>query len=178
MFILCKCKNDIHEEVVVDYGMNHVDAVKHYVEHGGLVDGLFAIYELEPELNEEGFYVYDSDGEQVYKIDRVLRWHINGMDMYLNCYRVELGYGGPEEGGWWYDCGELVESRKVRFKGPCTQAYHEYFDKAREEFINEVEEGEGTHRGKSSAAGGFDIVVDISNTRGPEYFPERKPIYC
>lgn len=23
-------------------------------------------------------------------------------------YEVNRVYGGPEEGGWWYDCGELV----------------------------------------------------------------------
>lgn len=23
-------------------------------------------------------------------------------------YEIDRAYGGPEEGGWWYDCGQLV----------------------------------------------------------------------
>jgi len=26
--------------------------------------------------------------------------------LYVNAYRVSRAYGGPEEGGWWYDVGE------------------------------------------------------------------------
>jgi hypothetical protein len=29
---------------------------------------------------------------------------------YLNAYLVDRNYGGPEEGGWWYDSGEPVAS--------------------------------------------------------------------
>ena len=31
--------------------------------------------------------------------------------VYVNVYLVHRAYGGPEEGGWWYDAGELVETR-------------------------------------------------------------------
>ena len=30
--------------------------------------------------------------------------------VYVNTYTVERVYGGPEEGGWWYDAGSPVES--------------------------------------------------------------------
>jgi hypothetical protein len=33
--------------------------------------------------------------------------------MYLNIYSIGQAYGGPEEGGWWYSCGELLESNQV-----------------------------------------------------------------
>jgi hypothetical protein len=26
----------------------------------------------------------------------------------LAIYETDRAYGGPEEGGWWYDCGQLV----------------------------------------------------------------------
>lgn len=29
---------------------------------------------------------------------------------YVNVYEITRCYGGPEEGGWWYDEGEIVES--------------------------------------------------------------------
>lgn len=28
---------------------------------------------------------------------------------YVNKYFINRAYGGPEEGGWWYDVGEFVE---------------------------------------------------------------------
>jgi len=30
--------------------------------------------------------------------------------LYVNLYRVTRHYGGPEEGGWWYDAGEPLAS--------------------------------------------------------------------
>jgi hypothetical protein len=32
------------------------------------------------------------------------------MAVYLNTYRIWQSYGGPEEGGWWYESGEPVQS--------------------------------------------------------------------
>ena len=36
--------------------------------------------------------------------------------MYVNVYIEQLVYGGPEEGGWYYHAGELVESISVDTK--------------------------------------------------------------
>lgn len=32
-------------------------------------------------------------------------------DIFINVYLVDQAYGGREEGGWWFLCGEPVESR-------------------------------------------------------------------
>lgn len=32
------------------------------------------------------------------------------MTVYLNTYETWKAYGGPEEGGWWYECGKPVQS--------------------------------------------------------------------
>lgn len=32
------------------------------------------------------------------------------MTVYLNTYHTWQQYGGPEEGGWWFDCGEPLQS--------------------------------------------------------------------
>ena len=32
------------------------------------------------------------------------------MAVYLNTYSRHMQYGGPEEGGWWYDCGTPLQS--------------------------------------------------------------------
>lgn len=45
--------------------------------------------------------------------------------LYLNVYLVTRHYGGPEEGGWWYNRGEAVASMPVKariekgHKGEC-----------------------------------------------------------
>lgn len=31
--------------------------------------------------------------------------------LYVNAYMVTRHYGGPEEGGWWYNMSECVETR-------------------------------------------------------------------
>lgn len=32
------------------------------------------------------------------------------MTYYINVYDVGSAYGGPEEGGWWYDTGEFIKT--------------------------------------------------------------------
>lgn len=32
---------------------------------------------------------------------------------YVTLYKTDRAYGGPEEGGWWYECGEVVRSFPV-----------------------------------------------------------------
>jgi len=32
---------------------------------------------------------------------------------FVNAYLVDRAYGGPEEGGWWYDCGTLEDCNEV-----------------------------------------------------------------
>jgi hypothetical protein len=39
------------------------------------------------------------------------------MSYYVNLYRVSRAYGGPEEGGWFYDYGEF-EKQLAEFAGP------------------------------------------------------------
>lgn len=34
--------------------------------------------------------------------------------VYVNAYAVSRNWGGPEEGGWWYDSGEPLASIPVR----------------------------------------------------------------
>lgn len=31
----------------------------------------------------------------------------------IGFYELDRAYGGPEEGGWWYDCGQLVRAFRV-----------------------------------------------------------------
>jgi len=40
---------------------------------------------------------------------------------YTNVYLIDKAYGGPEEGGWWYICGEPVESRLAETRDEADQ---------------------------------------------------------
>jgi len=37
-------------------------------------------------------------------------------EWYVNVYMTNKEYGGPEEGGWWYDVGEVISSTKYHSK--------------------------------------------------------------
>lgn len=39
-----------------------------------------------------------------------------GPRCYVNVYSTNRAYGGPEEGGWWYNCGEALRSIRVPLK--------------------------------------------------------------
>lgn len=34
-------------------------------------------------------------------------------ETYVNVYEVDMAYGGPEEGGWYFDTGTALESHHV-----------------------------------------------------------------
>jgi uncharacterized protein (DUF1684 family) len=41
---------------------------------------------------------------------------------WINVYRINRRYGGPEEGGWWFDTGEPVASIPVKGQAEARQA--------------------------------------------------------
>jgi hypothetical protein len=42
---------------------------------------------------------------------------------FVNVYELDLAYGGPEEGGWWVECGTLICSVQVaEGDAECVQA--------------------------------------------------------
>lgn len=54
-------------------------------------------------------YGIDQEGAP-YRVE-ILPANTQPVRCYVNVYLVDRAYGGPEEGGWWYDYGEVVESR-------------------------------------------------------------------
>lgn len=89
-------------------------------------------------------------------------------------------YGGPEEGGWWYDAGEVVESEPIRV----------HFDKNRkpfllpgeEDFLSDLAQKLGadyefeTSYRSSMRPRGRDFQWSIS-WDPPKNFPNRQPYY-
>lgn len=90
---------------------------------------------------------------------------------YLNVYTVTRHYGGPEEGGWWYNVGEPLASAKL-----------DIFTKlglTREQAIQKFEEAYADHKFGDiySVRGGVDVEIRIE-THEAQYWPEERPTYC
>jgi hypothetical protein len=41
----------------------------------------------------------------------------------IGFYELDLGYGGPEEGGWWFESGTLVRLHRVMRDEAAAHAY-------------------------------------------------------
>ena len=89
--------------------------------------------------------------------------------LYVNVYLIDRAYGGPEEGGWWYDTGELVRSTQCD-----TEAAAEV-KRAEEEAACNVE-----NHGKpdiSSVRSEGRYAVRVESEAGADY-PAARPHYC
>lgn len=91
----------------------------------------------------------------------------NGCDsrtVHVAVYSVERNYGGPEEGGWWWDSGEVVHRETCRF-----------YDL--EETLRRLQK-QYPHTGKrSSVLGGEDYSIDWDDKPPAAYWPEQIPDY-
>jgi hypothetical protein len=85
--------------------------------------------------------------------------------VYVNVYSIERCYGGPEEGGWWYDWYECLETY------PCRNINAETLQEELEKEYDHIREGD-----ISSVLGGTDLAVYIeekpaeSQTKGRPYY--------
>lgn len=86
--------------------------------------------------------------------------------VYVNAYRITRHYGGPEEGGWWFDCGEPLGSL------PCT-SQREAKDKVDEMQAKFDHLAEGDI---NSVLGGAEVHVYIEE-QFARVFPETRPTY-
>lgn len=94
--------------------------------------------------------------------DRPAKWWAVAM------YEAGSAYGGPEEGGWWYNVGELIEHHRIRFFDNYAEAkayYNEMWDLAKE--WNEEIRGYDYHY----------VVEGFTEMMPHHHFPEKRPYY-
>lgn len=87
---------------------------------------------------------------------------------FVNAYSVERCYGGPEEGGWWYDAGEPIASIPIRGSDDpesAKGALRAMFGWPRER-----------SQGRYSVLGGADFEIYVEDGP-PEAFPKQRPHY-
>jgi hypothetical protein len=93
---------------------------------------------------------------------------VNGDPMcFVAAYSVERNYGGPEEGGWWYDSGNLVDVRG------CSQA----------ELPAVLEDMQAKYPrtgNRYNVAGGEDHSIEVwdDGEMPVDHYPVDAPHYC
>jgi hypothetical protein len=102
---------------------------------------------------------------------------------WVGLFLQDKAYGGPEEGGWWYNCGQLVTDPEFYTQlGMLPQAFTDSEQASaycRE--MNEARNRVGLNEGRrdidsvlSEGVYGAEVHEDIL----PPYYPARKPHYC
>ena len=85
----------------------------------------------------------------------------------ITIHETTLNYGGPEEGGWWYQAGYPVLTHCIFSKKQAIQTFIQYFD--------EYEIAEQPSLGDSTTYHNYE--VNFANGYATVY-PETKPHYC
>ena len=86
-------------------------------------------------------------------------------------YLIDRAYGGPEEGGWGYDTGELVRIIRT-FKDEDRAAAHA----TRMNGLLNATINEG-RRDISSVLSDGKYYAEVHENVAPEHYPERRPCY-
>ena len=97
---------------------------------------------------------------------------------YVNAYAVSRAYGGPEEGGWWYDIGVPLASVPVHVAATDAEIEEIKHNLERVLLSQDViapHEIEGVDR-FSMCGNGDDLVICIEEETAKVY-PDRRPHY-
>lgn len=86
-------------------------------------------------------------------------------------YLVDRAYGGPEEGGWYYDCGELVRTVRLFKNEKLADAFclrlneklHATLNRGRPSISSILSEGR--------------YSAQVHATAAPAFFPVNRPYY-
>ena len=140
----------------------------------------------------------------VNKVKRYITTH-DRIIWYVNIYETNRAYGGPEEGGWYYDTGDLLKTKEfcwldTRNKETGEYEYNqydlalEYADKMKEKLSQadqlDYKMGYGAHDGvdpngegnddyilKDGKWGTGEYKIEVGVIEGKSY-PEDAPTWC
>jgi len=89
----------------------------------------------------------------------------------LAWYELDRAYGGPEEGGWWFTCGQFTRVWKVvRDKEEASRLLFRANEKMQYMQRNNRSIG-------SMAYSGGNYTLRIYKDEAPKHFPETRPHY-
>jgi hypothetical protein len=92
----------------------------------------------------------------------------------VSVFLVDRAWGGPEEGGWWYDCGELVRTVKTFPSRERAYAYNRRLNHRLRSRVLGPNEG---RRELSSVLSDGEYQSRVHVGTVPAYFPETRPHY-
>ena len=85
----------------------------------------------------------------------------------ITIHETTLNYGGPEEGGWWYQAGYPVLSHCIFSKKQAIQAFIQYFE--------EYEIEGQPSLGDTTTYSNYELMF---SNRYASVYPKTKPYYC
>lgn len=94
------------------------------------------------------------------------------MNYVVGLYELDRQYGGPEEGGWWYDSGELVRIMAVTHGAEkasqlCRRANH----------LLRFVQRSLRYKSDSICYRGGEYGAYVYENVAPSYYPEQRPHY-
>ena len=90
---------------------------------------------------------------------------------FVNLYHSEQAYGGPEEGGWWFDTGVFLRCAYVTTSRERALMAR---DKVRRRLVDKLNEGLPE---KHSVISQGVLEIQVDEFPGHDY-PETRPFYC
>lgn len=86
-------------------------------------------------------------------------------------YLIDRAYGGPEEGGWYYTCGERVRVMRTFKREERADAYAARLGDKLDATLNKG------RRSISSVLSTGRYAAEVHPESAPAYFPESRPYY-
>jgi len=93
---------------------------------------------------------------------------------YIGVYLTDRAFGGTEEGGWWYDCGELQYTIKETFTDVLTAITHA---KELQHKLDKKYNNRGSYSDLNSVLCNGNMQAQVHETEPPKFYPETKPRY-
>lgn len=89
--------------------------------------------------------------------------------LWVTAYAIYQNYGGPEEGGWWYDSGEALASIPCRTDAEVNEAIERLASLYKEQY-------EAEHNRTDSRGDGADLCICVEAAQG-KHWPDVRPHY-
>lgn len=123
------------------------------------------------DIHNPHYYPDNADGEpERYECANCYGTGHERLMVYLNVYLVTRHCGGPEEGGWYYDAGEPIES--LRVNPFCDQVTADRLIELAEERWRDL----ASPRSRFNVGGGPDVLARFENDFAAEW-PDERPRY-
>lgn len=94
------------------------------------------------------------------------------MAFYVNTYETDRIYGGPEEGGWYYDVGTKINSRRLSTHRKAARIRNRI-----QKQLDKINQEEHRVSGDQSNATGNYLQVWVESYPAPDHFPYQQPHY-